>query len=153
MIRLVLFLLVCEISHAFVSSKGLGWGPFTHNHDVVSTSTTARGATVEETNTNESSNTNEEAIAVETNLKTADILSLNSIRSTLIRQEETIIFALIERAQFRQNSKVYQNGGFGDLGVPLGSVVTNDEEDLENSFLDYMLIGTVSFFIDEYTTI
>lgn len=139
MIRLVLFLLVCEISHAFVSSKGLGWGPFTHT-------STARSATVEETNTNESSNTNEEATAAgvvdETNLKTADILSLNSIRSTLIRQEETIIFALIERAQFRHNSKVYQNGGFGDLGAPLGSVVTNDDEDLENSFLDYMLIGT-----------
>ena len=35
------------------------------------------------------------------NIKTRDLLSLDYIRSTLIRQEETIIFALIERAQFR----------------------------------------------------
>ena len=32
-----------------------------------------------------------------------DALSLNSIREALIRQEDTIIFALIERAQFGRN--------------------------------------------------
>lgn len=36
-------------------------------------------------------------------------LELNSIRSNLIRQEETIIFSIIERAQFSRNSKIYGN--------------------------------------------
>jgi chorismate mutase len=73
-------------------------------------------------------------------VKTSEILSLESIRSTLIRQEETIIFALIERAQFRQNAVVYQKGGFGDLGCPLGSKEVAEQL----SFLEYMLMGTVS---------
>lgn len=76
-------------------------------------------------------------------VKTSEILSLESIRSTLIRQEETIIFALIERAQFRQNAVVYKKGGFGDLGCPLGS----KEVDEQLSFLEYMLMGTVSFYM------
>jgi hypothetical protein len=75
-------------------------------------------------------------------LKTADVLSLDSIRSTLIRQEETIIFALIERAQFRQNSIAYERGGFGDLGIPVGSTPI-DDDDTKLSFLEYMLVGTV----------
>ena len=37
-------------------------------------------------------------------------LLLSNIRSVLIRQEETIIFALIERAQFRRNPVAYQAG-------------------------------------------
>ena len=73
---------------------------------------------------------------------TADVLSLDSIRSTLIRQEETIIFALIERAQFRWNHKIYVKGAFGDLGVPVGSTPPYDD-DTPLSFLEYMLIGTV----------
>lgn len=74
------------------------------------------------------------------NVKTCDIFSLDSIRSTLIRQEETIIFALIERAQFRQNSRVYQKGGFVNLGTPIGSTPVDGDEEL--SFLEHMLIGT-----------
>ena len=35
-------------------------------------------------------------------------ITLADIRSTLIRLEETIIFALIERAQFRANPAVYR---------------------------------------------
>ena len=35
-------------------------------------------------------------------------LKLNNIRSNLIRQEETIIFALIERSQFGKNEKTYK---------------------------------------------
>lgn len=74
-------------------------------------------------------------------VKTADVLSLDSIRSTLIRQEETIIFALIERAQFRRNAIAYESGGFGDLGCPVGSTnVATDGKPL--SFLEYMLVGT-----------
>ncbi len=79
-------------------------------------------------------------------VKTANILSLDSIRSTLIRQEETIIFSIIERAQFRQNKIIYENGAFGDLGVPPGCKERGAE--LPISFLDYMLIGTVSTMLD-----
>jgi chorismate mutase len=38
-------------------------------------------------------------------------LSLEDFRNDLIRQEETIIFALIERAQFKQNLITYKPGG------------------------------------------
>lgn len=38
---------------------------------------------------------------------------LANIRNVLIRLEETIIFALIERAQFRRNPIVYRAGAFG----------------------------------------
>jgi chorismate mutase len=38
-------------------------------------------------------------------------LELNNIRSALIRLEETIIFALIERSQFGRNRIIYQDGG------------------------------------------
>lgn len=40
-------------------------------------------------------------------------LLLENIRGVLMRQEETIIFALIERAQFRRNAPVYEPGRFG----------------------------------------
>lgn len=76
------------------------------------------------------------------NLTTADVLSLASIRSSLIRQEETIIFALIERAQFRDNRTIYKKGGFGPLGVPTGSVVPAGQETDQLSFLEFMLLGT-----------
>lgn len=39
------------------------------------------------------------------------VLSLSNIRQTLIRLEDTIIFALIERAQFARNSVVYEKPG------------------------------------------
>mmetsp|Transcript_2051 Transcript_2051/g.5690 ORF Transcript_2051/g.5690 Transcript_2051/m.5690 type:complete len:574 (-) Transcript_2051:126-1847(-) len=91
--------------------------------------------------------------------KTADILSLDSIRNSLIRQEETIIFALIERAQYRRNSICYRPGGFGTaLGTPPGSralvlevdhsnddddkTTDDDDDDDELSFLEYFLVGT-----------
>ncbi|KAF8062653.1 CM1 [Scenedesmus sp. PABB004] len=38
-------------------------------------------------------------------------LSLANIRSSLIRQEDSIIFTLIERAQFARNAAVYEPGG------------------------------------------
>lgn len=74
-------------------------------------------------------------------IKTCDLLSLDSIRDTLIRQEETIIFALIERSQFRNNEICYKRGGFGDLGLPMGSTPVDDDTEL--SFLEYFLVGTV----------
>lgn len=68
------------------------------------------------------------------NVKTVDILSLDSIRSSLIRQEETIIFALIERAQYFNNNQVYEKGAMGKFA---------DQEDDESiSFMEYMLLGT-----------
>jgi chorismate mutase len=78
-------------------------------------------------------------------VKTSDVLSLDSIRNTLIRQEETIIFALIERAQFRHNAICYQKGAMGQLGIPPGSAradVQDDGSELPQSFLEYMLVGT-----------
>ena len=78
------------------------------------------------------------------NITTRDILSLDYIRSTLIRQEETIIFALIERAQFRRNDIVYKVGGIPGLGVPPGSTGAHGQEEEELSFLDFMFVGTVS---------
>ena len=63
-----------------------------------------------------------------------DVFSLNSIRGTLIRQEETIIFALIERAQFKKNNKIYNNNGW-NLKKPDSSSA---------SLLDWMFIQTES---------
>lgn len=42
-------------------------------------------------------------------------LSLERIRSILTRLEDTIIFSLIERAQFAHNPKIYQKGAFPDI--------------------------------------
>ncbi len=39
-------------------------------------------------------------------------LRLDDLREQLIRQEETIIFALIERAQFKRNLPIYEPGAF-----------------------------------------
>ncbi len=58
-----------------------------------------------------------------------ELLNLDSLREQLIRQEETIIFAMIERAQFKQNQAVYQNG----------SIQITDHS---GSFLDYLLQKT-----------
>jgi len=68
------------------------------------------------------------------NVKTSEVLSLDSIRASLIRQEETIIFALIERAQFRQNKAVYKSS----LDLMNDVDTMNDGETL----LEYMLSET-----------
>ena len=73
---------------------------------------------------------------VDNHVKTIDILSLDSIRSSLIRQEETIIFALIERSQFLTNNIVYERGAFGQFPE-------QSDPNEELSFLEHMLIGTV----------
>ncbi|EIE23707.1 chorismate mutase [Coccomyxa subellipsoidea C-169] len=61
-------------------------------------------------------------------------LSLDNIRQSLIRQEDTIIFGLIERAQFAANRPVYESGampvpGYGPDGKQF-------------SLLEYMLWET-----------
>ncbi|KAI8851059.1 chorismate mutase [Chytridium lagenaria] len=55
-----------------------------------------------------------------------DGLSLNRIRDELVRMEDTIIFSLIERAEFAHNPKIYEAGAFGF-------------QNFEGSFLDYFL--------------
>lgn len=57
-------------------------------------------------------------------------LRLGDLRGRLIRQEETIIFALIERAQFRRNAIIYAPGAFAIAGAADGI-----------SFSQYVLYG------------
>ena len=56
-------------------------------------------------------------------------LNIENLRCSLIRQEETIIFALIERAQFRQNLIIYKENG---ISIP----------NYNGSFSDYLLNET-----------
>lgn len=56
-------------------------------------------------------------------------LRLDNIREVLIRQEETIIFSLIERALYHQNLKVYQPGAL-------------DLNGFDGSYCDYFLYET-----------
>ena len=60
-------------------------------------------------------------------------LLLSDLRERLIRQEETIIFALIERAQFRRNECVYRTGAF-DLPESHLSFLTFLLQHLERSY-------------------
>lgn len=60
-------------------------------------------------------------------------LRLGDLRERLIRQEETIIFALIERAQFRLNPVIYEAGAFLIPGAP--------DEGGGLSFSRYVLYG------------
>jgi chorismate mutase len=64
-----------------------------------------------------------------------DPLSLDRIRSILTRLEDTIIFSLIERAQFAHNPRIYDRGVFKEL------------EDLEfkGSWLEWFLKETEAF--------
>ena len=112
---------------------------------------TTEDATTAAVNGGSSSHAAAVAATSHNNLKTSEVLSLDSIRASLIRQEETIIFALIERAQFRHNPIVYAPGGLGDLGVPPGS---SSKENEELSFLEYMLLGTeaLHFAVRRYTS-
>ncbi|KAJ1921395.1 chorismate mutase aro7 [Mycoemilia scoparia] len=54
-------------------------------------------------------------------------LKLEDLRETLIRLEDTIIFGLVERAQFKHNSEIYTPG------------VTPFEDGFQGSFLDWFL--------------
>uniref|UniRef100_A0A6U4S705 chorismate mutase n=1 Tax=Hemiselmis andersenii TaxID=464988 RepID=A0A6U4S705_HEMAN len=53
-----------------------------------------------------------------------DYLDLGHIRATLIRQEDTILFNLIERAQFKRNLPVYQPGADFLKGTGIGECYT-----------------------------
>ncbi|KEI37315.1 uncharacterized protein L969DRAFT_105113 [Mixia osmundae IAM 14324] len=62
-------------------------------------------------------------------------LDLQNIRNVLIRLEESIIFALIERAQFARNPKIYEKGAFKQY---LGQ----GDASFNGSWLDWMLKET-----------
>lgn len=57
------------------------------------------------------------------------LLDLQNIRSALIRMEDTILFDLIERAQFQRSHRIYEPGAFPKLGR-------------EQTFLDWILRET-----------
>lgn len=63
------------------------------------------------------------------------LLSLDRIRSILTRLEDTIIFSLIERAQFAHNPKIYRKGEFQEL----------KDNGFEGSWLDWFLKETETF--------
>ena len=67
-------------------------------------------------------------------------LALSDLRGQLIRLEETIIFALIERAQFARNAPVYTPGAAAVFGA--GAQPATLGESFGGSFLDYMLRET-----------
>ncbi|OCF36015.1 chorismate mutase [Kwoniella heveanensis BCC8398] len=62
-----------------------------------------------------------------------ELLSLDVIRNQLIRLEDTIIFLLIERAQFAYNERIYKPGAF------------KDEINFDGSWLEWFLLGIESF--------
>jgi chorismate mutase len=64
-----------------------------------------------------------------------DPLSLDRIRAILTRLEDTIIFSLIERAQFAHNPKIYRRGAFSRL----------NELGFDGSWLEWFLKETESF--------
>ncbi|KAG7445753.1 chorismate mutase [Guyanagaster necrorhizus] len=52
---------------------------------------------------------------MQSNLTIGNPLSLDRIRSVLVRLEDTIIFSLIERAQFVHNARMYERNAFKEL--------------------------------------
>lgn len=64
----------------------------------------------------------------------SNTLTLDNVRTSLIRQEDTIIFSLIERAQFARNAPVYVPGG-----VPVPAYA---EDGRNFTLLEYLLRDT-----------
>ncbi|KAI0670850.1 chorismate mutase [Trametes maxima] len=64
-----------------------------------------------------------------------DPLSLDRIRGILTRLEDTIIFSLIERAQFAHNPRAYQRGAFQEL----------KDVGFDGSWLEWFLKETETF--------
>jgi chorismate mutase len=69
------------------------------------------------------------------NFMAGNPLDLDRLRKVLARLEDTVIFSLIERAQFAHNPKIYQRGTFKELKA-LG---------FEGSWLEWFLKETESF--------
>ncbi|OQR83915.1 chorismate mutase [Achlya hypogyna] len=64
---------------------------------------------------------------------------LDDYRNVLIRQEETIIFALIERAQFARNDAIYRKRA---EATPSLREFKGKYNNFQGSFLDFLLSGT-----------
>jgi chorismate mutase len=71
----------------------------------------------------------------QSNLFAGNPLALDRIRAVLARLEDTILFNLIERAQFAHNPRIYRPGAFQEL-TKLG---------FEGSWLEWFLRETESF--------
>jgi len=63
------------------------------------------------------------------------LLSLDTIRSVLQRLEDTIVFQLIERAQFARNDPMYKAGAFKEL---------KEKENWDGSWVEWFLKETES---------
>ncbi|PIN04851.1 Chorismate mutase [Handroanthus impetiginosus] len=59
------------------------------------------------------------------------LLNLDSLRKSLIRQEDTIIFSLIERSKYPINSPLYNDTGPGDLSSSLLEFFIKESEGLQ----------------------
>ncbi|KAF9047080.1 chorismate mutase [Hymenopellis radicata] len=79
--------------------------------------------------------TRRNSLRMQSNLTVGNPLSLDRIRSVLTRLEDTIIFSLIERAQFGHNPRIYQRGAFKEL----------QEVGFTGSWLQWFLKETESF--------
>ncbi|XP_039809512.1 chorismate mutase 1, chloroplastic isoform X3 [Panicum virgatum] len=70
-------------------------------------------------------------VAKEERVDRSEILTLDSIRQTLIRLEDSIIFGLLERAQYRYNADTYDSNSFhmdGFEGSLVEYIVTETEK-------------------------
>lgn len=83
-------------------------------------------------------------------------VTLDNIRSALIRQEDTIIFNLIERAQFARNQAVYKSGGVPVPGFdrtgrqyPLLEYVLRETENLHGKIRRYTSPDEHAFYPDD----
>lgn len=76
--------------------------------------------------------------------------TLADIRNKLIRLEDTIIFAMIERAQYKQNSPIYGQdlAGMASGGLPLVDYALYETEKINARAGRYMGLIDVPFFDD-----
>lgn len=76
-------------------------------------------------------------------------LNLDHVRQTLIRIEDTILFALIERAQWRRNRIIYRPGGFPELaedGESLCGFLLRETEKVHARMRRYTSPDEIPFF-------
>ena len=75
-------------------------------------------------------------------------LSLPHIRSQLIRLEDTVLFHLIERAQFPQNNTIYQSGAISIPGsdISFADWVLRSQEELQAKIRRYQSPDEYPFF-------
>lgn len=77
-------------------------------------------------------------MAAESNSK-SDILTLEKVREALIKQEDTIISRLIQRANFPLNSPAYDEGKFPSFPGSLLQFVVKETEALQSKVIMLML--------------